>query len=170
MRKRIDVLLVILAIAIVLGGVGYWWFGGRTAANNKPAPQQTAKAERGDIRLTVASTGKIVSNLDVEIKCKASGEVTKLPFDVSDAVKKGELLVELDPVDEMRVGKQAEVSLSSSEARLVIAKQNLVVAERTLATDRKRADAALKASEARERDLRAKANRVRELLSPSSSV
>jgi HlyD family secretion protein len=126
--------------------------------------------ERGPIRMTVACTGRVVSNLDVDIKCKASGEVVKLPFDVSAQVKKGDLLVELDPVDEERVLHQAEVSLGASQARLVSAKQNLSVAERTLQTDRQRADAALRSAEVRAKDCRAKADRMKALLEKSLSI
>ena len=61
----------------------------------------------------------MVPNLEVEIKCKASGEIVKLPFDVSAPVKKGDLLVQLDPVDEERSVRRAEVSLAVSKARLV---------------------------------------------------
>ncbi|MBW2194576.1 MAG: biotin/lipoyl-binding protein, partial [Deltaproteobacteria bacterium] len=88
----------------------------------------TAQVEKGPIRLSVSCTGRVVSNLDVEIKCKASGEVVKLPFDISDQVKKGDLLVELDPVDELRMVNQAKISLASSHARLTQSKVNLQTA------------------------------------------
>ena len=37
-------------------------------------------------------TETVRTNLDIQIKCKASGEIIKLPFDVSDSVNKGDLL------------------------------------------------------------------------------
>jgi len=61
--------------------VGYWKFG--RAKPTATTPTSTAIIERGLVRHAVTSTGKIVSNLDVEIKCKASGEVVKLPFGIS---------------------------------------------------------------------------------------
>ena len=54
------------------------------------------------------TTGKVVSNLDVDIKCKASGTVKTLPYDISDAVKKGDVIVEIDPVDMNRIVTQSE--------------------------------------------------------------
>jgi HlyD family secretion protein len=113
--------------------------------------------------VAVSSTGRVVSNLDVEIKCKASGQVITLPFDVSATVKKGDLLVELDPIDEQRRLQQAEVALASSEARLAQAQQELSVAEKTLATERKRAEAAVKSAQARARETDAKSERVKTL-------
>ena len=144
--KRI--ILLVIAAVVLAAGIYYWASRG-AAGKEAVADVTTAKVQRGAIRLAVSSTGKIVSNLDVEIKCKASGEIVKLPFDVSDRVKKGELLIELDPVDEQRVVDQEQVSLSSSEAKLVIARQNQTIAERTLGTDRQKAEAALMAAHAR---------------------
>lgn len=127
-------------------------------------PEPTAKVERGAIVDSVASDGKVVSNLDVEIKCKASGEIVRLPFDVSQPVRRGELLVELDPVDEQRSVRQAQATLGSSQAKLLSAKESLALEQANLATDRKRSDSALASAQARAQDARAKANRVKELL------
>lgn len=157
--------LILIVVVVVLGGGGagyyYWWY--RPAQKSADPAETTAQVERGPIRILVASTGRVVSNLDVDIKCKASGEVAKLPFDVSDRVKKNDLLVELDPVDEQRVVHQAEVSLSASTAKLESARQDLAVAERTLATDHRRANAVLTAADSRSKDARAKADRMKEL-------
>ena len=159
-------IIIVLALLLAGGGAYYWWV--YRADDKADAPTVvTAKVERGPIRLTVASTGRVVSNLDVDIKCKASGEVIKLPSDVSDTVKKGDLLVELDPINEERALKQAGVSLGISEAQLAMARQNLVVAERTLVTDRARAEAALKSAESRAKDARAKADRLKQLYAKS---
>ena len=157
--------MVILAIVICAGAAGafaVWNYrnNGRKAA----AETRTARVERGPIRLTVASTGRVVSNLDVEIKCKASGQILQLPFDISDAVTEGELLLELDPIDEDRNVKRAEVELSASEARLAQARLNLRTAEQQLVNDEQMAQANLRSAEAAEADAKAKADRMRRLL------
>lgn len=156
----------IIGIIVLLGlvGGGFWYWKSRSAKETEPAPTPTEKVERGPVRQAVSSTGKIVSNLDVEIKCKASGEIVKLPFDISQAVKKGDLLLELDPRDEQQRVRQAEATVRASQARLVNARESLALAEETLKTDRQRADAALTAARARAQDARAKAERTRELL------
>lgn len=155
---------IILAV-IVLGliGGGWWYWKGRKPAKDPAETVTTAKVERGNIRMAVASNGRVVSNLDVEIKCKASGEIVKLPYDVSDEVKKGDLLLELDPVDQERVLKQSEVTLKASQSRLATAKENLTIAERTLDTDKRRAQASLISAEASAKDAEGKAKRVQEL-------
>jgi len=159
--------IVTLGVLGLAGLAAYFlWWRPQTETDAAPPPV-TGKVYRGTLRLTVPSTGRVVSNLDVDIKCKASGEIMRLPFDVSDTVKKNDLLVELDPVDEQRVLKQAEVALEASQAQLAMARQNLTVAQRTLETDRLRAQAALTSAQACTRDARAKADRVKELLAGS---
>ncbi len=154
---------LVIVIAIAAAAAAAWYFLFRPANAQAPAAMLTATAERGTLRLSVESTGRVISNLDVDIKCKASGEVTKVPYDVSDPVRKGELLVELDPVDEDRVVKQAEVALSAAKAKRVIATQDLEIATKTLETDRQRAEAAVKSALARAKDARARADRRKQL-------
>ena len=158
------IVIIVLVLALAGGGVYYYWVYLPAAAKADAPAVVTAKVERGPIRLVVASKGRVVSNLDVDIKCKASGEVRKLPFDVSDIVKKDAPLLELNPADEERVVRQAQVRQSASQAKLGIARENLAVAERTLVTDRARADVAVKSCEVRSKDARAKADRMKALL------
>lgn len=159
--KRI--IISVLILAAVGGGVWFWWQSKAQAAKPAP-PASTAKVEKGGLRATVRSTGKVVSNLDVEIKCKASGEIVKLPFDVSDAVKTGDLLVELDPVDVQRSVDKAKATLAASAAKLASAKENLSIAEQNLKTARQRAEAMLKSAVAKERDAKSRSARMVELL------
>ena len=156
-------IIVIVILVGVLGVIAYGW-SQRTEAAKSSVETITGSVTRGSIRTVVASTGRVVPNRDVQIKCKASGEITELPFDVSDLVKKGDLLLQIDPVDEERMYRQAQSTLTASESRLQTAKTNLSVARRDLETERMRAQAALKATEANAKDARAKAYRMKELL------
>lgn len=162
--KRLGLLLFAALLLAVLG-VGGWWLSKRDGSQDQADKPQSSstKVEKGSIRVAVSSTGRVVSNLDVEIKCKASGQIINLPVDISSSVKKGDLLVELDPVDEKRLLQQAEVSLASAEARLAQSKQQLDVAEKNLATEKRRAEAALKSAQARAVETAAKSDRVRAL-------
>ncbi|MFH0794589.1 MAG: efflux RND transporter periplasmic adaptor subunit, partial [bacterium] len=156
----IVVVIVLLATAAIYFKVS----ASKTEKKTDEPPLSIAKVERGPIRLAVESTGRVVSNLDVEIKCKASGEVTQLAFDISDKVKKGDLLVQIDPVDEQRRVNQAEVGLSSSQARLTQSQFNYEVARQNLETEKTRAQAQLQSAQASYDDLLAKAARKKELL------
>ena len=158
--KKLFIFLILVAV-IITGG--YLWATRDMNAKTETPLWSTAKVEKGSIRTAVSCTGEVVSNLDVEIKCKASGEVIKLPFDISDRVKKGALIVEIDPVDEQRKVNQAKVTLESSQARLIQNKVNLQVAQRSLAIERKSAEASLRSAVAAAKDARAKADRVKKL-------
>ena len=154
-------IFLILAAMIITGG--YLWITRGINVKTETPQWSTVKAQKGSIRTVVSCTGQVVSNLDVEIKCKASGEVINLPFDISDRVKKGDLIVEIDPVDEQRKVNQTKVTLESSQARLIQTKVNLQIAQRNLALDRKSADASLKSAAAAAKDARAKADRIKKL-------
>ena len=155
-------LIIIVLLPAVIGG-GFLWKRLDDAKKVAEKPVVTAVVERSRISQTVASTGKVVSNLDVEIKCKASGEVIKLPFDISQSVKQGDLLLELDPKDEHQFVRQAEATLRAAQARLINARESLTIAGETLKSDKMKADSGVNAAEARARDARAKADRTREL-------
>ncbi len=143
-------LVVIILLVGACGGGGYYFLSQRQALAKANGPKvPTAPVERGPIRLAVASTGRVVANLEVDIKCKAGGEIIKLPFDISEAVKKGELLVELDPVDEERRVKLAEADLAAAVAKDEQAKQSLLVAEHDLTTATDGATVALKSAQAK---------------------
>ncbi|HUT03522.1 MAG TPA: HlyD family efflux transporter periplasmic adaptor subunit, partial [bacterium] len=160
--KRKIVIITIVCVGIAIGC--YLWNNGGNGDPADDSQATTVRPTHAPIQLKIESTGRVVSNLDVEIKCKASGEVTGVPYDVSDPVKKADLLVELDPIDEERRVKQAEVNLSSSKARLVQAQQNLKTAERDLTNDMARAQAALKSARVKFQDAHAKAERTKKLL------
>lgn len=160
MKKLIALLIVLMAG----GGGGWWWWRQRAVqAEAAEAPPPVAKVERGGISLRVAATGRVVSNQDVDIKCKASGEIIQLPFDVSDGVKKDALLVEVDPVYAQRSIDQAKVTLDSAQAKLDKARQSLAVDEQDLVTERQRAEAAVRSAEAQFSYAKLKAKRQREM-------
>lgn len=162
-------IIIVIGVVLTLIGLGYRKWGGGSSPKKEVQLPETVKVERGFIRLGVVSSGKVISNLDVDIKCKASGEVIKLPFDVSDMVKKGNLLLELDPVDEQRLVRQAHSQLSASQARLINAQENMAIAEQNLITERQRAASNIKSVEVRANDSRMKADRVKELLTKKLS-
>jgi len=156
--------IVLLVVVVVLGAAAWAYFALPKGKSNGEGPKaQTVRVERGQIRRVVSTTGHVKANLEVEIKCKASGEVIKLPFDISETVKKGDLLVQLDPVDEERSLKRAEVNLAISKAKLEQARLNLKVARKDLVTKRTCAEAALLSAEAQARDASAKFERLRQL-------
>lgn len=156
-----------IAVILIMAGIGgYGWWKSRpsnTAENEKKEAPIMVKVQRGNLRVVVEATGRIIPEREVEIKCKASGEVVDLPVDVSDWVKKGDLLVQLDPVDEKRSVKRAEYALSVSRAKLDQARLSLQIAEKDLESERILAKAALKSMETKYKEAKAKLDRTHQL-------
>jgi HlyD family secretion protein len=156
---------IIIILLVCVAGAG-WYFGKNNKAQlEREKPDwNTVKVERGSIRMVVEATGRVIPELEVEIKCKASGEVINLPVDVSDKVKKGDLLVQLDPEDEKRSVERAEVDLTVSQARLAQAKLKLQSTEQDLVTEQMRTEADLGSAEAKKQETKAKLERVERLV------
>ncbi len=161
MLKR---LLIIFGVLLIVGTSIFLVHRSRAAKVDDSADTSIAVASYGPILESVSATGKVTSFHDVDIKCQASGKVIKLPFDISQSVKTGDLLLQLDPVDQHRIVQQAEANVGISQAKLNEAKQNLIVGEQTIVTARDQADAAVKSDEVRAANLRKKADRQAKLL------
>jgi HlyD family secretion protein len=162
-KKCITLLVALSILAALLSATGTWKRA--FPAETKLADDSTiAVVKRVDLVSAVASTGRVVSNLDVDIKCRASGEVIKLPFDISNRVTKGQLLLELDPVDQQRYVRKAQTAVAQSKARFAQAQRSLMLAEVNAVTTRKRAEAAVNSAEVKARIAEAKARRRKRML------
>ena len=95
----------ILGLLVVAGG---GWFGWKTwqkqeaarlaevAANSRPTE---ATVETRNISFAVSAAGEIVPADQVSVRPEVNGKIDKLPVDVGDVVKSGELLFQLDDRD-----------------------------------------------------------------------
>lgn len=160
---------LIVLVLLVGGGIAAWRYlpskaVDASAEKKKDEAPQTAVVKKGDLKVIVQASSRVVPNREVEIKCKASGEVIQLTADVSDTVKKDQLLVQLDPVYEDRTVKQATVKLTVSQAKLEQSRLQLQIAERDLKTEEIRADAALKSAQARIDETNRKLERDKSML------
>jgi HlyD family secretion protein len=157
--------LITLLIVIVLAGAGTaWWYSHAQTANADPLSQlTTGKVERGDLRLSIPANGVVASNKDVDIKVRASGEIIKLPVDISMDVEKDQVVMELDTKDQKPALEQAQAQVKSDEARVASAELNAKLAQLTLETNRVRANANLSSAKARAADAKSKAERTQQL-------
>ncbi|MBN2711668.1 MAG: efflux RND transporter periplasmic adaptor subunit [Planctomycetes bacterium] len=160
MFKKIILALIVIGAAY---GIYRWRSSGTETKSEKKETSTVAKVSRGLLRILVESTGSVVPEQEVEIKCKASGEITKLPVDISDLVKKDDLLAQLDPENEERSVRKAKVTLAVSEAKLAQAKLELKIAEKNLVSNRLRTEAALASAQTSEKETKSKLNRYQQL-------
>ena len=153
--------LVLLAVLTVAAGV---ILAGRCPRGAAGPARGAARVDRGSIRRTVSTDGRVASHQDLDIRCKAGGEVVRVPFDVGDRVKKGELLLELEPSAEERVVRQAEAGLRAAQARLAQARSKAELAARSTPSRRTAAEAGLRAAKARAADARDRAGHLARLV------
>jgi len=107
---------------LTLGGAAYFSV---KAIGNRPTkidPEKLVKVERTDLTRAVVAVGKIEAANKVEIKSKASGIIQKLPFDVGQVVRQGQVICELDQNDLLPRVREATASLNTAEAALASAK------------------------------------------------
>ena len=153
-----SICLLSLTLNFYLGGCA---LGGSDVHNNDHQTVHSAVAQKRELRLLVETTGQVIPNREIEIKCKASGEITKLTVDVSDRVSIGDLLLQLDPEKEERLVRQNEVNLAISKARLRKAQFELNIAIEGLKNETKRAQSALKSIQVK--TIEAKARLARQI-------
>jgi multidrug resistance efflux pump len=91
--------------------------------------------------------GRVAANLDVDVKCKVSGQILRLPVEVGDIVEKGQVLAEVDNSDEERGVMRAQLSVKSSQTRLEQSRQSLEIAEQSLVISKARVAAAMRSQE-----------------------
>lgn len=143
MKKGL-ILIGVIAV-VVIGAVAYQHYH----ATGAPAAQkiQTAVVKKGTLTVHVYATGNVLANRTVDIKCQAGGEITSLPLSASnpdeqiqigDLVKKGQVILTVDPTLELQAVniakqdlEQAKLTLNTAELSFQIAEQNLITTRQT---------------------------------------
>lgn len=104
-------------------------FGPQPAASPAPAARPQAReapaqsvavaaARRGDITETLSYSGNVQARSTVNLLPKVANRVERLPVDVGDEVKGGEVVAELERLSLDAAVQQAQAAVSVAEARL----------------------------------------------------
>ena len=124
MKKK--TLLIVLVIALVL--IVALVVGKKSGAFGKTGnfkKVETTVIEKIDITETVSATGKIQPEVEVKLSSEVSGEIIELPIAEGQEVKKGDLLVKINP-------DLYQSSLQRSQASYQNIKANLAQTEASL--------------------------------------
>ncbi|MBZ5583992.1 MAG: efflux RND transporter periplasmic adaptor subunit [Acidobacteriia bacterium] len=116
-KKRPFRWIVLASIPVVVGAA----FFSLRALSRTPArieAEKLARVERIDLARSVVATGKIEPTTKVEVKSKASGIILRLPVNVGDTVRQGQVICELDQNDLLPRVRQSQAALSMAEAAL----------------------------------------------------
>lgn len=88
--------------------------------------------ERRDIVVSARATGSIQPDTTVEVKSQASGEILRVLIETGQVVRRGDLMVQIDPRIPKNNVDQAAANLEVAQARLENAKTNLERSEALL--------------------------------------
>jgi HlyD family secretion protein len=124
MKKRI-IIGVIVVLVLGASAILVWGKLFGKGGNDPLSSIQTATVMRGDITVSVDATGTIEPLVIVEVRCKASGAITKLVVEEGDSLKAGDLIAEIEKTYTQADVDKAKADLNSARARLVQAQMNI---------------------------------------------
>ncbi len=109
MRKRLYIIGGIVLLLVVIVTI--------TALKSGPKGMdvEVMKAVRGDVSPTVTADGLITAKDTVNISSQVMGEITSIPFKEGDRVKKGDVLVQINPDTYQRDVSSAKANLDASK-------------------------------------------------------
>jgi HlyD family secretion protein len=122
-RKRVRVkrkrAWLVAAVVLIAGGL---W----VAFNRGPeaTPVQTALVGREDVQAKVTANGKVQAQRKVDISATIAGQITHIAVKEGDAVRKGQFLLQIDPVNPRSAAKSSEASMQALLKELESARAN----------------------------------------------
>ena len=154
-----------LIMIIVLSVVGYIFLSRNkieeVKKDKKSYKIDTVKYDTFEVY--VSATGIVKPNYEVEVKSKASGEIVYFPVQEGDFVKKGTLIIKLDPTNEERKLKEAQAVLYEALAKLESAKSSLDYEKITYKTNLQSIGYSIRSEKVEILDIKKKLKRKEEL-------
>ncbi len=108
----------VLILLILIGGAIYYFVG----KSSDKTEYITIKITRGDLRQVVSATGEIQPVNTVNVGSQVSGTIDKLYVDFNSKVKKGDILLTIDPSVLQASVDEAKASLDSAVSQRNFAK------------------------------------------------
>ncbi|MDT9001041.1 efflux RND transporter periplasmic adaptor subunit [Paucibacter sp. APW11] len=124
-----------LAVLALIGG-SYAAYKALTPAP-PPPPPPTDEVSLADITQTVQAAGVLQPRLKVDVGAQVSGQVLRLHVQLGQQVKKGELLVSLDPELARSEVAQAEAAVAQQQAQIEVRQADLKIARREVERQRR---------------------------------
>jgi HlyD family secretion protein len=119
---------------IIFGGIGVAIVAliGLNAASNRDRGQSVRLEEVGkrDLVATVTASGQIEPKRSVDISADITGRIIHIPVDEGDWVKRGDLVLRIDPSSYEAAVARARAMLASAQASALQARVNRNQAER----------------------------------------
>lgn len=120
-----------LAVLLVLGGAAAfgWYTYGQPEAATAPT---TATVTRGTVEETVLASGNLQASAIVSVGAQVSGRIDTLAVKLGDTVKAGDLIAQIDSLDQENAVKTAEASLANAQAQLRAQQATVTLAQQAM--------------------------------------
>lgn len=140
--KSVGLKTSILAIVLIgaAGGLGWVLFSqhqgrtgpGKRAEASRPLPVDVVQIQRGPIALRRSFSGALEARAEFVVAPKVSGRVERLFVNLSDTVRRGQAVAELDNAEYVQAVAQARADLEVAKANLGMSRSALKIANREL--------------------------------------
>lgn len=124
---------IVAVLAVTL--VGWLILRSASARDGSAGPVESATAERRIFASTVAAIGTVKPQIGAEVKVgsRISGRVRRLNANIGDAVRRGQVIAELETeeLDALAAERSAEVQVAEAEVAAAAARIQLAAAELT---------------------------------------
>lgn len=119
---------IVLVVLLGAGGAGWLVF----SAPAKDEVPRTTPVARGNVEETVLASGVIQASSLVSVGAEVSGRIKTLNVALGDDVKTGDVIAEIDSLNQENAVKAAQASLANTEAQKTIQAANLGQAKTAL--------------------------------------
>ena len=121
-----------LIVGVIALGVGGLVAATAVKNKNKAVEVKLDTVARRDLVAAVTASGKIDAEKTVDVTADITGRILRLAVKEGDVVKKGQFLVQVDPVQFQGAVSRGEALLASNQAALVQARTNRDQSKRQL--------------------------------------
>lgn len=136
----------IIVIVAGLGAAGYWGWG-QSQADATPVAPATVEVTTGTVARTVLASGVIEAGTLVSVGARVSGQIETLAVALGDVVQPGDLIAQIESLDQQNDVLQAEADLKQIEAQIAAKNASIDVAELGVKRQRQLAEKQLAATE-----------------------
>jgi HlyD family secretion protein len=128
MSTRNKILIAVLVVLLLGGGVAAYM----TWGTEKGVEIRMEAVNKRNLVATVTASGKIVPKRKVDVSADITGRIIEIPVKEGDFVKRGDLLLRIDPSQYEATVARSQAGLSTAEAAALQANANRDQAKRAL--------------------------------------
>src|SRR6476646_2649235 len=103
-------LLWIAAVLVVLVALGGWAYARRGGDETEV---EVAKVGREDLQAKLTANGKVEAQKKVDVSATIAGQITRLAVEEGDRVKRGQFLLQIDPVNPRAAARSTQFSMQA---------------------------------------------------------